>query len=60
MKKNLSNQDALYKMNYSFESEENIDLPEDPVDNQIQELKDDVLSALSNLEKIEVDDDEKK
>ena len=42
------------------ESEENIDLPEDPVDNQIQELKDDVLSALSNLEKIEVDDDEKK
>jgi len=42
------------------ESEENINLPEDPVDNQIQELKDDVLSALSNLEKIEVDDDEKK
>ena len=42
------------------ESEENIDLPEDPVDNQIQELKGDVLSALSNLEKIEVDDDEKK
>ena len=42
------------------ESKENINLPEDPVDNQIQELKDDVLSALSNLEKIEVDDDEKK
>ena len=55
-----SNEKSSEETVLDTESEENINLPEDPVDNQIQELKDDVLSALSNLEKIEVDDDEKK
>lgn len=56
----ISNEKSSEETTLDTESEENINLPEDPVDNQIQELKDDVLSALSNLEKIEVDDDEKK